>query len=90
MRPCFGPLMISQIAQPDAHVVMKVIRYSDRKANAQDGVSDAKRIDISVAQKKNAATHAPYKCRQSEDGIRNVGDGEQQRYREYRPPSARR
>ena len=42
--------MITQISKSHPHVVMKVIGNGNRKANPQNPVRKAQRVDISVAQ----------------------------------------
>ena len=64
--------VVGQIAEADAHVV--VYRPGNRHGHgdAEDGVGDHQRIDIAVAEKKQAGGKAPDECDRHEHGIGQV------------------
>ena len=52
-------LMVAKIAKSNPHPVVYCVGNSDRKADTEDAMRNAQRIEVSIAQKKRTRGCAP-------------------------------
>ena len=70
---------VSEIAQPDAHVMVHRGWNRDGERDAQDGVRQGQGVEIAVAEKEQAGGESPKQCDGRENGAGHMGRGEDER-----------
>ena len=70
-------VMVLEVAEADAHVVMDVVGDGDREAHAEDAVRESQRVEVAIAQEEQAGDRTPNQGERDQNGVRDVGDGEE-------------
>ena len=76
MSVVMASVRVGEVAQADAHVVIDRSGNGDGNRDPQDGVRNAKRIEIAIANKKEARGYAPDQSDRREDGIGQMRQSE--------------
>lgn len=72
-----GAVDVSEIADADAHVVNDGRGNGDGNADAEDGVGDGEWPKVAITDKEEARREAEDQGDEGENGIGQMGDGEQ-------------
>ena len=76
VKVCLGSLMVAEVAEADAHVVMERVWHGHCHAESHDAVGDSEGVDVPVAQKQNAGDGSPDEGDGREDWIGQVSQRE--------------
>jgi hypothetical protein len=71
--------VVKKVSAADAHVVRNGGGNGDGESDTKDGVDGSEEIEIAVAEEENAGCESPKKGKGCEDGVGEVGEGEEER-----------
>ena len=77
-------MVVGQVAEADAHVMVYRSRNGDGDGDSHDGVRNGQWIEIAVLKKEQAGGKAPYQCDRCEQGIGQMSEREKDRREERR------
>jgi len=70
---------VSEVVQPDAHIMVYRRRNGDGERDSQNGVHDGQRIEIAIVEKEQAGGQSPKQGDGRENGAGQMGRGEDER-----------